>query len=116
MTRWVVIVEANLDDPSKEDEFHSWYEQVLVPDVLEFGCLSVTRLRDRDPAEGRGEFVTLFEIETDDVDQSIRDMQAFRAGRSSFPGLSMVARAFYTKLSDHVYQPYAFTKRHNPGS
>ena len=88
MTRWVVIVEANLDDPSKEDEFHSWYEQVLVPDVLEFGCLSVTRLRDRDPAEGRGEFVTLFEIETDDVDQSIRDMQAFRAGRSSFPGLS----------------------------
>ena len=116
MTRWVVAIETNLDDESREDDLNAWYEQIHVPDALEFGCISVIRLRNREPVEGRGRFVALYEMETDDVDQSIKDIEAFMASRSSFEGVKMVARTFYAKLSDHVHHTHAYKIRHNPGS
>ena len=116
MTRWVIAIEANLDDESKEDALNTWYEQIHVPDALEFGCLSVTRLRNREPAEGRGRFVALYEVDTDDVDQSIKEIEAFMANKSKFEGIKMVARTFYAKLSDHVHHTHAYKIRHSSGT
>ena len=116
MTRWIVAMEANLDDESREEELNTWYEQVHVPDALEFGCLSVTRLRNREPADGRGRFTALYEMESDDVDQSIKDIEAFMANKSSFAGIKVAARIIYAKLSDHVHHTHAYKIQHSPGS
>ena len=101
MSRWIVAIEANLEDPSMENELNAWYEDVHVADVLEFGCLSVTRLRNRAPADGQGTFVALYEMETEDVDQSVKDIEAFMANKGKFSGkLTRAARNYYQILSE----------------
>ena len=113
MARWIVMIESNCNDPAMEDAYHKWYEEIHVPDALEFGCVSVTRCINRDPATGRGKFVANYEMETDDVDQSIRDIEAFMAKKSEqgrMPSIGqMVGRTVYQIVSHHSYEPFAYS-------
>ena len=72
MERWLLIVEVNCTDPSREKEFNDWYDNVHVPDVIEPpGVLSGTRYENTNPAEGRGKYIASYEIESDDPEQTL---------------------------------------------
>lgn len=72
MERWLLSVETNCTDPSREKEFNKWYDSIHLPDVLEpEGILSGTRYENLNPGEGHGKYMALYEIETDDIEQTM---------------------------------------------
>ncbi len=76
MEKWVLAVETNCSDPSRDNEFNDWYDNIHVPDILETpGMLRATRYENTRPSEGRGKFLALYEIETDDIGQTMVALQ-----------------------------------------
>ena len=72
MARWINIVESNCKDASREEEFNDWYDNIHLPDVLETpGFVAATRYVIREPQDGRGKYIAVYEIETDDFEQTM---------------------------------------------
>jgi hypothetical protein len=72
MERWLLIVETNCSDPGREKEFNQWYDDIQVPDMLETpGIVRATRYENASPGEGQGKFLTLYEIETEDIEKTM---------------------------------------------
>ena len=70
--RWLSLVESNCD-PQREDEFNDWCEQVQVPASLGVpGYVAARRLCIREFRDGRGKYMTMHEIETDDIVETMR--------------------------------------------
>jgi hypothetical protein len=70
--KWLSLVESNCD-PLREAEFNDWCEQVQVKESLGVpGYVSARRLRIREFRDGRGKYLTLHEIEIDDIAEAIR--------------------------------------------
>jgi hypothetical protein len=68
MTKWINLVETICADPTREDEFNNWYNNVHIPDVLKTpGFIAATRYIIRELRDGRGKYLTIYEIETDDI-------------------------------------------------
>jgi hypothetical protein len=70
MGKWVLVNEVNCADPAKEEEFINWYENMHFPDVLQTpGFVKATRYElTTPPPEGKGKYLLIYEIETDDLD------------------------------------------------
>jgi hypothetical protein len=113
MARWIISIEGDLAEGAREQDYLDYQEQLHVPDALEFGCVSVKRLIARDPGAGRGKYVGLYEVESDDVDRTIRDIEAFMAKKGEqgrMPGLGkMVARTVFQVVSHHSYETFAYS-------
>lgn len=79
--RWVNLVENNLIDPSREKNFVDWYKKFHLPDILRSPYFLGGKLyimegwRD---GEGRGRILTLYDIETDDMDKTISERREDR--------------------------------------
>jgi len=72
MERWLLAVETNCSDPRREQEFNHWYDTVQVPHMLETpGIIHATRYENTSPGEGQGKFLTLYDIETEDIGQTM---------------------------------------------
>ena len=72
MERWLLVALSNCSDPAREEEFNHWYDTVHVPDVLETpGILRATRFKCRDPQEGHWEYLAVYEVETEDIEQTM---------------------------------------------
>ena len=72
MERWLLVAETNCTDPSREKEFNRWYDNIHLPDILETpGFIRATRYENSSPAEGRGKFLVLYQIETEDMEQTM---------------------------------------------
>ena len=72
MERWLLIMESNSSDPSREKDLNDWYDRVHLPDLLETpGFVRATRYENTNPGEGQGKFLTMYEIETDDIGQTM---------------------------------------------
>lgn len=72
MQRWVAQVETNCTDPNREKEFNEWYAQIHLHDMLEIpGFLRATRYEAVNPAAGQPKFMTIYEVETDDLNQTM---------------------------------------------
>ncbi len=72
MERWLFTVESNCSDPSREKEFNDWYDRVHLPDLLETpGFVRAARYENTNPGEGQGKFLATYEIETDDIGQTM---------------------------------------------
>lgn len=70
--RWLSLVESNCD-PLREAEFNDWCEQVQVPAALAVpGYVAARRLGIREFRDGRGKYLTMYEIETDDLAATMR--------------------------------------------
>lgn len=68
MEKWLLTVESNCCDPSREKEFNDWYDNIHLPDILETpGFIRAVRYENTSPAEGQGKFIAMYEIETDDL-------------------------------------------------
>ena len=72
MERWLYTVESNCADPSREKEYNDWYDKVHLPDILETpGFVRASRYENSNPGEGQGKFLAVYEIETDDIAQTM---------------------------------------------
>ena len=72
MAKWINLVEANCKDASREEEFNDWYDNIHLPDVLETpGFVAATRYVIREPQDGCGKYIAVYEIETDDFEQTM---------------------------------------------
>ncbi len=82
MAKWLLTVGTNCADPAHEKEFNAWYDSVNVPAHLQVtGFKRATRyecLRTADPryslVEGDPKYLALYEIETENIDATIREM------------------------------------------
>ena len=72
MAHWVNIVETNCSDPSREKEFNDWYDNIHMPDVLATpGFLSSQRYVCEEPVKGRGKYLTVYDLETNDIEKTM---------------------------------------------
>ncbi|HXZ94621.1 MAG TPA: hypothetical protein VEG28_01760 [Dehalococcoidia bacterium] len=72
MEKWLLVVETNCTDSSKEKEFNRWYNNTHVPDVLSIqGILRATRYENPSPGEKQGKYVALYDVETKDILQTM---------------------------------------------
>ena len=72
MEKWLIAIETNCSDPSREKEFNEWYNNTHLPDMLSMpGILRGTRYENPNAAEGQGKFLALYEVETEDVLQTM---------------------------------------------
>ena len=105
MAKWLYIVETNCTDATREVEVHEWYNKIHIPDILETpGFIRATRYENIDPAAGKGEFLSIYEIETDDIDTVMKthreNMDKKRAeGRLGGRPLVQLSRAVYRQIS-----------------
>jgi hypothetical protein len=69
--RGVYVVRTRPVD-GQEDEYHRWYDEVHVPEVLEVpGFLSARRFGSAD-----GDFLAIYELEADDLDAVLADFRS----------------------------------------
>ena len=79
MAHWVNIVETNCSDPSREKEFNDWYDNIHMPDVLASpGFLASQRYVSKEPVKGRGKYLTVYDLETDDIEKTMAERRERR--------------------------------------
>jgi len=89
MEKWISAVETLCTEPSREEEFNEWYNQVHLQDALSTpGYVTATRYVIKEPHSGRGKYLALYEIETDDIVKTVatrvrRLEQEKKQGRSA---------------------------------
>ncbi|MFC1981603.1 hypothetical protein ACFLVN_05125 [Chloroflexota bacterium] len=72
MEKWINMVENFCTDPSREDEFNDFYNNVRLPDIMQTpGFLAARRYIIKEPRNGRGKYMVVYEIETDDIDKTM---------------------------------------------
>ena len=66
MAKGVLIVEAHPASPEQAADFHSWYEDTHMKEMVALdGVVSAQRFA---PLQGDGPFVAVYQIEGDDLD------------------------------------------------
>jgi hypothetical protein len=106
MTGWIFKVESNCADPAREQEFNDWYDNMHVPDLLkeEKAFMAASRYQEAHPQNGQGKFVALFELETDDIDKTMKlheetEVSLKKRGRIS-DLLKITARGAYRRIEE----------------
>jgi hypothetical protein len=68
MDRWLIAVQTNCTDPTREGEFNDWYDNTHIPDVLKVpGIVRMTRYENVTPGEQPAKYLTLLEVEAEDI-------------------------------------------------
>ena len=104
MEKWIIVVESSCNDPSREDEFNDWYENIHIPDIMETECyVRATRYELAEPAEGKGKYLAVYEIETEDFEadkvKHWNNMKAKKAQGRWTDLISVVSRGEYRQKS-----------------
>ena len=107
LPRHFLLVMSNCKDPEREDDLGRWYEETHVPDVLETpGIVRATRYQlGSRPRERQAQFLTAYELDTDDFRQVSNDMRAVlartqEAGRQT-DLIESFSVGFYTLAGEH---------------
>jgi hypothetical protein len=84
MAKAILYVETRPASPEEAAEYHKWYNEVHIPEILAIdGFVSARRFEPM--AEG-GPFVAIYEIEADDIEAArARLTEAGQSGRNSKP-------------------------------
>jgi len=109
LNRWVNLVENNAD-PGREAQFNDWYDNLHLPDALGTpGFVRARRYERHEPRDGRARYLAVYEIDSADIDETMRVRRAVREeevkkGRAStsFPHLSysLWRDVLWTQLSE----------------
>jgi hypothetical protein len=76
MTKWLLAVSTDCADPSREGEFNDWYDRMHLPDVLKTpGFIRANRYVNTDPDSGPGKFLALYEIESQNIDETMTTLR-----------------------------------------
>jgi hypothetical protein len=106
MGKWLLIVESNCTDPKKENEYHDWYNNIHIKDILKTkGFTKATRYQLKDVTKSvgeKGKFLAIYEIEADDLDavlakHSTNMKRVKDQGRLS-DLINSTSRAIYTQI------------------
>ena len=95
MEKWLLTVESNCCDPSREQEFNEWYNNIHMPDILEIpGFMRAAFYENTNPSEGQGKFLAVYEIETDDLARTLSEFDEIvntraKQGRMSELGVAV---------------------------
>ena len=104
MAKWLLVVETNSADATRETEFNEWYDKVHLPDVLQTpGFIRATRYENTEPSEGKAKFLATYEIETNDIAAFMKahneNMVRKRAEGRGSKLLVLVSRGVYREIS-----------------
>lgn len=106
-SHWLMLVGTKNMNPSDEDGFNRWYNDIDIPDVLMVAGYRRARRGVRQTVAGLspktqesedGRYVALYDIETDDIDRTIIDM-LMAAKKMDMSGRSIDA----LKVTERVY-------------
>jgi hypothetical protein len=68
----LLLAITNCTDPSKEEEFNSWYNHMHVPDVTAPGIFRhALRFVNTDPSSQAGQYVATYETNWEDVSKAM---------------------------------------------
>jgi hypothetical protein len=103
MEKWLYIVTSNLIDPASEEKYKEWFEKIHLPDILETSDFAHGAIyKSKDPIDGHSQYLTVLEIETDDIDGTMakhRNNMQKKAELGRIPKLSnVVSRQLYKKF------------------
>ena len=72
MGKWLMLVETNCKEETRDSEFNKWYDTIHIPDVLSSpGFKSAARYLIKDPVRDKGKYLAIYEIETDDIKKTM---------------------------------------------
>ena len=112
--KWINLVETYCIDASREQDYNDWYTNIHLSDVLKTpGFMAATRYEIRELCDGRGKYLTLYEIETDDIDTTMserreRRMSQWEQGRRNNLGMPIwrdVLWRVIVAFPQPMYQP-----------
>jgi hypothetical protein len=97
MEKWLVLVETNCKVATRDAEFNHWYDTIHLPDVLSApGYKGATRYAIKDPANKKGKYLAIYEIETEDIkktlEASMKNMESKKAAGRWSDLLEIVSR------------------------
>ena len=77
MARWISMVESFCADPTREEEFNAHYDGVRIPAALKVpGFVAARRYVHKVPRNGRGKYLTIYEIDTADIEKTMAARRA----------------------------------------
>jgi hypothetical protein len=72
MENWINFHETHCYS-AKEKDFNEWYNEIHLPDVIDTpGYVAATRYKINEFKKGRGSYLAVYEIETDNIDETIK--------------------------------------------
>lgn len=85
MPKVVLIVHSRPVEPSREDEFNKWYDEVHIPDVTSVsGVVSGRRFKKAGGADDGGyPYLAIYELDTEDVGATMKEL-VDRTGDGTF--------------------------------
>ena len=88
LQRWVNLVENN-PDPARVAQFNDWYDNLHLPDVLTCpGFRRARRFERQAFHDGRAQYLALYEIDSADIDETMRVRKARREEEVKKMGLA----------------------------
>ena len=88
MAHYLLMVQVDCSDTSREEEFNQWYDKIHLPDMLQVpGLVKAVRYLNLNPETNkRPKYVILYEIDTDDINSfknifNDQEVKAQNAGR-----------------------------------
>jgi len=85
MAKGVVVVATRPASAEHEDEYNRWYDEVHLPEILAIpGFVGARRFR----APGSADYLTIYEIEGDDLQAVLAGMATGRAERTTTDALA----------------------------
>jgi hypothetical protein len=70
----ILLVESLPASPDRADEYHAWYDEVHLRQIL--GVDGFRSARRFAPVDGAGPFVAIYEIEADDLEAAVEQFRA----------------------------------------
>ncbi|MEE9285038.1 MAG: DUF4286 family protein [Dehalococcoidia bacterium] len=87
----VLIVMVNNTEPSKEDEFNKWYNEIHIPDVVGTGFYyHATRFVNTNPKPGEAKYLAIYETDQEDPIGAFAEMQKQTGDMDIWPHLEAV--------------------------
>jgi hypothetical protein len=115
MAMWLNTVELILRGASREQEFIDWYRDIHLPDILQTPNYLNGRLYTaREFRDGRGTHITMYDIESDDIDSTMAlrrelRMKELEQGHSSTAWIHMWRDVLWRLMAER-----AANREHNP--
>lgn len=110
MAKYTLVVLSNAT-ADKDAEFNEWYNKVHIPDVLNVpGFVAAQRFKLADAQLGKADrphrYLALYELDTDDVQGSIKELQK-RAGTAQMVisdsiDIKGVATGMFSPIAERV--------------
>jgi hypothetical protein len=116
MARWFWHVRTYCSDPAHEQEFNDWYNNVHIPDALASpGFVSATRYEIETQTEKSGKYLTIYEIESDDIRKTMAIRDERREKERAIGAYDGGGQYVVTLGAVHWKQMYpTFTKDNTP--